>query len=61
MEIRQVRKSGVQKIVTIPKKSAMVIGDFVFISKVFPGELSPGEMEARENKRFLNQFEGEAH
>jgi len=36
----------------------MVIGDFVFISKVFPGELSPGEMEARENKRFLNQFEG---
>lgn len=34
MEIRKIRKSGVQKIITIPQKSEMEIGDFVGVIKI---------------------------
>lgn len=34
MEIKKVRKSGVQKIITIPQKSEICVGDFVRIEKI---------------------------
>lgn len=38
MEIQKVRKSGEQKIITIPKNSEMKLGDFVRINKIVEDE-----------------------
>jgi len=50
MEIKKVRKSGVQKIVTIPTKSNMKVGDFVKIFKI-GNEVPDPNLEEREIKQ----------
>ncbi len=34
MEIKKVRQQGVSKIIIIPSKSPIIVGDFVYIVKV---------------------------
>lgn len=39
MEIKKIRKQGNQKIITVPLKSDLQIGDYVRIEKINYGEL----------------------
>ena len=57
MEIKKVRKSGEQKIITIPAKSKMQVGDFVKIFKI-GNEVPDPNLEEREIKQSQEKYYG---
>ena len=65
MEIKKIRKMGLVKIVTIPKKSDMQVGDFVLIENVttlwkdfLAGKGSLKKLDGFDLKDFKKEKEG---
>ena len=51
MEIKKIRKMGDQKIITVPKKSNLQIGDFVMLT-IIPDP----QLEERQNQKSQEEY-----